>query len=165
MRQDTVMRPLSRIGAVVVAVAVAAISSPAMSDTEPCATFAGYAEGDRLPGRFEIEGFAFRETGLPGTLLIAEVDGQLGLRFSFWGLDVDLPAPTNRVRVRVAATQSEVSVFGMAIDGTVVARKTIPDTFVFEEAVLEGAGIVSVRLIEGRDGGTLLSVCLDPLPA
>lgn len=154
------------LAAIVAAAAAVAISSSANSaDTDACATFAGYSEGDRLPGRFEINGFWFRETGLPELLFIAAVDGQLGLRFSFWGVDVDLPAPTNRVRVRVAATQSEVAVFGMAIDGTVVARKTIPDTFIFEEAVLEGAGIVSVRLIEGRDGGTLLSVCLDPLPA
>lgn len=123
-----------------------------------CASFGLFPDNTPLPQNFSLGGFAF--SAPPGvTMFVNETSGESGLQFSLGGIAVTVPAPVNKLELRVGAFAGPFEIQAKDKAGTVVAIVTVNKLNQFSDVVISGPGITTLHFAGGGNEAILVSIC------
>jgi hypothetical protein len=126
-----------------------------------CADFILFPDNTAMPTNFVLSSFLFHDNGTGQPWFVNDTAGERGLQFDTAGASIKLPAPTDKVDLRIGTFAGQVQISAEDQAGTAVAQVTVPGTNSYHDVTISGVHIARLVLAGGGYEGILRSVCMD----
>ena len=124
------------------------------------ADFSPFPDDTVLGPSFTLSGFEFDDLGGVSPSFVNESGSVKGLQFERTGVQIELPVPVNRVRIRAAAFAGPFDLIGKDAAGATVVTRTVPGDNTPHTVVLTGPNIATVDCVGGGNEGVIITVSI-----
>jgi len=126
-----------------------------------CADFRVFPDNAPLGPTFTLAGMDFDDiSGGPPASFVNVTAGDRGLQFPNTGLEVDLPVPVSRVRLRLGQFNAPFTVEGLNLAGTVVSTFVTNFPNSYQNVRLRGPDMDLLRFTGGGNEGIIVFLCI-----
>ena len=127
-----------------------------------CVEFSLFPDNTVLGPAFQLGGFSFSQPVGAPNMFVNDTAGERGLQFPNQGMNVNLPAPTRRLTMRVGSFAGPFDIAAINGTGATVAMRTVNSNNTYTNISMSSPNgdIVALEFKGGNNEGFLVKLCV-----